>query len=295
MENGAELIIAPARAGGVIPQQAESDEHCIRLWLDGHRSDHTRRAYQTDLGSFFAVVRKPLRQVTLGDVQTYAESITHLAPASRARKLAALKSLFTFGHRIGFLPFDVGAPIRLPAVKNVLAERILEQNDVVRLIALEPVPRNHALLRLLYLAGLRLSEAIGLHWRDVKRRTNGGQVTVFGKGGKTRVILLPPSLWKELAGLRGDAGDNDPVFLSRKGGPLQASQVHRIVKEAAQRAGLSGDVSAHWLRHAHASHSLDAGCPPHVLQATLGHASLATTSRYSHAKPNESSSKYLAG
>ncbi|MBV8589619.1 MAG: tyrosine-type recombinase/integrase [Acetobacteraceae bacterium] len=81
---------------------------------------------------------------------------------------------------------------------------------------------------------------------------------------------------------------------SAKGGALDPSQVHRIVKAAAARAGLPAAVSAHWLRHAHASHALDRGAPIHLVQATLGHSSVATTGRYLHARPNDSSSRYLA-
>ena len=76
---------------------------------------------------------------------------------------------------------------------------------------------------------------------------------------------------------------------------MDPSQVHRIVKRAAQRAGLAADVSAHWIRHAHVSHALDRGAPAHLVQATVGHASLSTTSRYAHARPNDSSSRYLPG
>jgi site-specific recombinase XerD len=75
--------------------------------------------------------------------------------------------------------------------------------------------------------------------------------------------------------------------------PHHESAVHRIVKAAAERAGLSAEVSAHWLRHAHASHSLDRGAPIHLVQATLGHASVATTGRSLHARPTDSSARYL--
>jgi site-specific recombinase XerD len=70
-------------------------------------------------------------------------------------------------------------------------------------------------------------------------------------------------------------------------------QVHRLVKQAAARAGISTATSAHWLRHAHASHALDRGAPVSLVQATLGHASVATTGRYLHARPNDSSARYL--
>ena len=84
-----------------------------------------------------------------------------------------------------------------------------------------------------------------------------------------------------------------PVFLSLKGGFLDGSKVQRIVKAAAERAGLPPRVSAHWLRHAHASHCLDRGAPISLLQATLGQASASTTGRYLHARPSESSAQFL--
>jgi site-specific recombinase XerD len=84
------------------------------------------------------------------------------------------------------------------------------------------------------------------------------------------------------------------VFASQRRGHLDPSQVHRVVKAAAARAGLPAEVSAHWLRHAHASHALGRGAPTHLVQATLGHASVATTGRYLHARPSDSSGRYLA-
>ena len=121
-----------------------------------------------------------------------------------------------------------------------------------------------------------------------------GQITVFGKGGKTRTVLLKPKVWHQLQSLKGEAKTADPIFRSRKGGhALDASQVRRIVYAAAQAAGLDRKVSPHWMRHAHASHALDRSAPIHLVQATLGHASVATTGRYLHARPTESSSLYL--
>jgi integrase/recombinase XerD len=84
------------------------------------------------------------------------------------------------------------------------------------------------------------------------------------------------------------------VFRSRKGGALTARQAQRLVDAAAKRAGLRARVSPHWLRHAHATHALERGAPIHIVQATLGHASVATTGRYLHARPTDSSARYLA-
>ena len=109
------------------------------------------------------------------------------------------------------------------------------------------------------------------------------------------MILLSAGVWRELVGLRRSAGPDTPVFQSRKrGGLLDPSQVLRIVRAAARRAAIPVDVSPHWLRHSHASHTLDRGAPIHLVQQTLGHASVATTGKYLHARPTERSARYLS-
>jgi site-specific recombinase XerD len=119
-----------------MPAQANSDETLIALWLAG-KADRTRRAYQDDVTAFLRFADKSLRQITLADLVAWGETLGEMAPASRARKLGAVKSLAAFGHRIGYLAFDIGAPLRLPAVKTTLAERILGEGDVLRLLTLE--------------------------------------------------------------------------------------------------------------------------------------------------------------
>ena len=152
------------------------------------------------------------------------------------------------------------------------------------------------MLRLLYAGGLRVEEIAGLAWRDLQERGDAGQVTVYGKGGKTRVVLLPATVWNELLSIKEVGARADgPVFTSRKGGGfLTSTQVRRLVYQAAKDASLDGRPSPHWLRHAHATHALERGAPIHLVAATLGHASVATTGKYLHARPTESSAKYLA-
>jgi len=278
---------------GLPPAQARTDAELVGMWLHG-RGPATTRAYAADAAAFLGHVGKTLRAVTLGDVQGFVDSLAGRAPASRARKISAVKSLLSFAHRAGYLVFNVGAPVRVPAVKVTLAARILAEAEMLRLIHTEANPRNAALLRLGYAAGLRISELCGLRWRDLAARDDAGQVTVLGKGGRTRAVLLSPETWRTLERLRRDAGPDAPVFRSAKGGPLGCPQAHRILKAAAARAGLPEAVSMHWLRHAHVSHALDRGAPAHLVQATVGHASLTTTSRYAHARPNDSSARYLA-
>jgi len=276
--------------------RTSTDDQVIELWLHG-RSPHTQRAYRADLYRFRARAGKPLASVTLADLQDFAGGLTELEPSSRYRTLSALKSLLAFGHRIGYLAFDVGRVLRLPMVRNRLAERILPEADLHRILNLESNPRNRAMLTLLYASGVRVSELCGLSWRDLQPHADGGQITVWGKGSVTRSIQIPASVWKLVVELRpAKVSTEDPVFRSRKkqaGGRLQPLAILRIVRAAARRAGIELAVSPHWFRHAHASHALDRVAPIHLVQATLGHASINTTGRYLHARPNDSSSRFL--
>ena len=148
--------LVPVTPTALIPgQQAGSDQHLIELWLHG-RSRHTQRAYRADAGRFLAAVEKPLHHVTLGDLQQFAVALVEsgLEPTSVYRTMSAVKSLFSFGHRLGYLPFDVARPLRLPTLREKLAERILEETDVLRMIALENMPRNKAILLTLYTGGI---------------------------------------------------------------------------------------------------------------------------------------------
>lgn len=273
------------------------DDAVIALWLHG-RPLQTQRAYRANVERFRSVVCKPLGAVTLADLQGYADTLAAaaLAPATQKRLLAVLKSLFAFAHGSGYLPYNVARAIRLPAIRGRLAERIPSEDDVLVLLAAEPNPRNHALIRLLYTAGLRLAEACALCWRDLQPRGAEGQATVWGKGAKERTVLITAGTWQEILALRRPtSGPDDPVFRSRQRRPLSPTQGWRIVKLAALRAGLerAPAISPHWLRHAHASHALDRGAPVSLVRDSLGHASLVTTSRYTHARPGDGSGRYL--
>lgn len=277
-----------------VVRQADSDEQLIGLWLHG-RPAGTTSVYQAVCSEFKAYCDKPLRSITLGNIQSYADVLVQrgLKPATIFRKLSVIKSLFGFGHKLGYFVFDPARAVRLPGRRNALSNRILDEAEVHELLESDPNPRNALLLATIYVAGLRVSEACGLTWGDVRSTRKAGQITVLGKGDKIRSIALPRSVFTKLMSMRGEHADTDPVFMSRKGGHLRPVQVWRIVRKAAHRAGLSKPVSTHWLRHAHASHALDNGAPISLVQATLGHVSLTTTSVYVHSQPDESSADYI--
>jgi integrase/recombinase XerD len=146
------------------------------------------------------------------------------------------------------------------------------------------------LLEVVYAGGLRISEVLALSWADVLPRDAGRvQLSITGKGGKVRQVLLPEIVSRPLLSLRGDAGANDPVFVSRKGSRLSERTVNDMVKRTAKAAGINTAVSPHWLRHAHGSHAIERGASLPEVQATLGHGNIATTSGYLHARPDDSS------
>ena len=274
-------------------------QQLMTLWLHG-KSRHTRRYYRRDAERFLRFAGAPLTELDAMDVQRFFDALEgdRLAPSSLGRSIAAVKSFLRFAHQTGAIADNIGAAFKVPSSKDTLSERILSREEVLALIDQASSERNRVMLRMLYSCGLRVSELCGLQWRDLRSRQDGGQVTIYGKGNKTRVVLIPATVWRDLERLKArracPPNRMAPVFPSRKGGnALDPSQVMRIVRQAARNAGLDAPVSPHWLRHAHASHSLDRGAPIHLVQATLGHASVATTGRYLHARPQDSSSQYL--
>lgn len=285
------------------------------------------------VGPFAKLGAAPLQAITLEHVLNYKEHLLHTrmredasekrddptgetgkpapAPISKstaARKIACVKSLLTFAFEIGYVRMNVGQAMKQPPIRRRLSEKLLSREEIEALFAaarrsIFPV-RNAAILQLFYSGGLRRSELAALRWRDFAARSDlspaRGQVSVWGKGEKERTVLVTPRTWAQLQALRaeesatGRAGTADPVFWSQKGGALSESGVYRVVRKAAKAAGITGkNVSPHSFRHALITHALSAGAPLHVVTATAGHSSMAVTSVYAHAHPDESASDYL--
>ena len=120
-----------------------------------------------------------------------------------------------------------------------------------------------------------------------------GQIRVTGKGDKERYVLLSKATYRELCALRGESLDTAPVFRSQKGGAMSVKAMWDVVKKAGAKVGVP-DVSPHWFRHSHATHALDRGASLNTIKETLGHASIAITDKYLHAKPGDSSALHLA-
>ncbi|NER28407.1 MAG: tyrosine-type recombinase/integrase [Symploca sp. SIO1C4] len=285
--------------------RAHTTAQLFSRWIHG-KPKNTQLAYERDIRHFAAFLSQASpQQVTLNDLDLHALSLDDLqlfmdymeskglAPSTRNRRMSAIKSFLGFAHKVGYITVNVGVAMELLSLENRLAERILSETQVTMMIALESGQRDKLLLKTLYYTGARVSEVCNLIWRDVHPNRDSGQISLFGKGGKGRVVRIPASLYQELEQFRANASIDAPVFPSQKGNKgLQRDRIHEIVRAAGERIGIKG-VSPHWLRHAHASHSLERNAPIHLVQQTLGHSSIATTSKYLHAKPNDSSGMYL--
>jgi site-specific recombinase XerD len=241
----------------------------------------TQRAYRSDLRTFARWL--DARAVSLEDVDArviaawvgeLGRGRDRVAPATLARRLAAVRSLlrFTFGpERVPDAAFAPRRARRLPDVpKESEIDHLLEHADGDTALAL----RNRALLELLYSAGLRSAEAVGLDLADVDFEREA--LHVRGKGNKERSVPLGEEAAHYLALYLRDARPKlardaaDALFLSAHGRRLDTSTVRRLVR------------NPHRLRHAFATHLLEGGADLRTIQELLGHASLSTTQIYSH-------------
>ena len=258
---------------------------------------HTLRAYGR-IGSRFlealAAAGTNLRRATVDDVQGALEAMRTRADGSACSAatvntyVAAVKALLGFAHQVGFTRFNAAPLIKLRKAPRMIAQRLLSDVDTQLLIRAARPERDRLMLEVGYFGALRVSELAGLTWSQIiPRETGEAQLAIVGKGDKPRNILIPADLAADLRELRGDAPDSARVF------PISERRINYIVKATAKRAGINPAVSAHWLRHAHASHAIDEGAPITLVSQTLGHADLKTTSIYAHARPNDSSSRYL--
>jgi len=271
----------------------------LKTFVSG-KSKHTVRAYARVCDEFTAFIHpRPLSGARLNDLQDFVAF--GRSPASRGQRSAVVRSLFAFGLKTGYLQAHLGAFLPKTPQTSDLTKRYLTEEEVMRMITLTENPRDRVILKLLYSSGMRVSELCALSWGDVSDRPEGeAALAIFGKGKKLRHVVVSVGVWDDLKNLKGagtgieeEPRRSDPVFVSQRKTRISDRMVRLIIRRAAFRAGIVRAVSPHWLRHAHASHALDRGAPIHLVQATLGHSSVATTGRYLHARPRESSGKYL--
>ncbi len=284
--------------------RASSDDELVASWLAGLASPRTRRNFGATAKRFLTALGMSLRTATVEDIRDALGTLTSGVSASTGRQyVQRVRSLIGYGHRLGFLTFNAAAVIKVGTAPSQLAQRILSEVEVGLLLRSASTGRDRTLLAVAYAGGLRVSELVALTWADVIARDGGRvQLSVLGKGSKRREVLLPSTVGSAVLAIRNGATDDMPVFRSRRctagrrgthPNALSTRAVNQMIKAVARRAGVNERTSAHWLRHCHASHALDRGASLATVRDTLGHASIAVTSTYLHARPSDGSGLHL--
>ncbi|WP_018353220.1 site-specific tyrosine recombinase XerD [Longispora albida] len=262
---------------------------------------NTLLSYRRDLTRYVASLAAAgvtgLPEVTPAHVGEYLATLREgepghppLSAASAARAVSAVRGLHRFAVRDGLCEVDPAREVKPPGTPRRLP-KALPVADVDQLLAAagDDSPRglrDRALLELLYGTGARISEAVGACVDDLD--LEAGVATLHGKGGRTRLVPVGGYARRALEAylVRGRpvlaaAGRGNPtVFLNARGTPLSRQSAWAILRRAADRAGISGDISPHTLRHSYATHLLDGGADVRVVQELLGHASVTTTQIY---------------
>ena len=251
-------------------------------WLAAQGVDSLDAVREDTVTSFLVALRE-------GD-----EEHPPLSAGSAARTVVAVRGFHKFAVREGLSSVDPSAAVRPPAPAKRLP-KALPLADIERILDAAGAPgtalalRDRALLELLYGTGARISEAVGLDLDDLDLDgDNGDTVLLRGKGGKERMVPVGSYAREALDGylvrgrgaLAGLGKGLPAVFLNARGGRLSRQSAWAVLAKAADRAGVTAEVSPHTLRHSFATHLLDGGADVRVVQELLGHASVTTTQVY---------------
>ncbi|MDE7026563.1 site-specific tyrosine recombinase XerD [Duncaniella freteri] len=284
------------------------DEYTTYLLLEKGLSDNTREGYRRDVArmlSWLAGEAKPLRDVTLDTLRLYLGDLhdVGIAVRSQARIVASLRSFFGFLSMEDYLPANPAELLETPRLGLHLPE-VLTLEEIDSMIASidyskEECQRDRAMMEVLYGCGLRVSELIGL---EISRTyLDDGFLIVRGKGNKERMVPMSETSIEEIKGWLADRermkvkpGDENILFLNRRGGRLTRQRAFQIVKGLAEAAGVRKTISPHTLRHSFATHLLEGGANLRAIQQMLGHESIATTQIYIHLDASTLRSDILA-
>ncbi len=227
---------------------------------------------------------------TPADVRRFVASrLPGRQPATVARTISSVRTFFSFLEVQGIVGSNPAAGVQGPRRASRLPEFLPVDEALAFLDALprsgEEGKRDAAVLELLYSSGLRVSELVRLTRGDLSFEQ--GTVRVRGKGGKERIVPVGEAARRAVREYLGEADPaagspewGAPLFRNSRGGPLGDWRVRRILRAAAERAGIRRRLTPHGLRHSFATHLLESGADLRAIQEMLGHASLSTTQRY---------------
>ncbi len=280
---------------------AENSKDIVRryvryLKLERNMSPNTLEAYQRDLEKllvFLGREDKNVLDVTLEDLQTFAAGLHDIGigPRSQCRILSGVRSFFHFLMVDGYRDDDptelLESPVlgeHLPEVLSTAEVDLLEES--IDLSKWEG-HRNRAIIEVLFSCGLRVTELVTLRLTNLF--LDEGFIRIMGKGSKERLVPISPRAIKELGFWFDDRchmtvkpGEEDYVFLNRRGAHLTRTMILIMIKRQAAEAGIKKTISPHTLRHSFATALLEGGADLRAIQAMLGHESIGTTEIYTH-------------
>lgn len=266
------------------------------LVLERGLSENTRSAYVADVEKLINYLhgeKSGLREVTTNTLRSFAADLFDLGISSRsqARIISGIKSFFRFLKLEGYLDSNPSLLLESPHPGRKLPE-VLRLDEIDAMIAAIDLSkpegqRNRAIIETLYGCGLRVSELVNL---EISRLYLDEQyIMVKGKGNKERIVPISPQAIAEIRAYLPDRellpvkpGEDNVLFLNRRGHRLTRVMIFYIIKSLAAEAGIRKEISPHTLRHSFATHLLEGGANLRAIQQMLGHEDIATTEIYIH-------------
>lgn len=266
------------------------------LKLERNYSPHTLDAYQRDLRwllDYCENVGGHPKDMQLKDLELFAGQLHehHIGPTSQARILSGVRSFYRFLVLDGYIEQDPTELLESPRLGEHLPEVLsTEEVDMIENsidLSKPEGQRNKAIIEVLFSCGLRVSELVNLQLSNLY--LDDGFIRVTGKGNKERLVPISPKAIKELNLwfldrnlMKIKPGEQDYVFLNRRGAHLTRTMILIMLKRQAQEAGIQKTISPHTLRHSFATELLKGGADLRAIQVMLGHESIGTTEIYTH-------------
>lgn len=269
------------------------------LQLEKSLSDNTVQAYLQDiekLTHYLLLIKseKSPRQIELNDLEKFVKWISELGmtPSSQSRIISGIKNFYKYCLQEQIVTKDPTALLEAPKLKRSLPD-VLSFDEIESIISAIDLStpegvRNKAVIETLYSCGLRVTELVNLKisclYLDV------GFIRVIGKGDKERLVPVGSSAVKHINLYKNNTrvhtpvkpGNEDILFLNRRGRKLSRVMIFMIIKELAKQAGITKNISPHTFRHSFATHLVEGGADLRAVQEMLGHESITTTEIYTH-------------
>ena len=247
------------------------------IFLNQFSSACTKESYMYSLRLFYDHIKnKSLTTLTMDDLRRFQSTLN--GGSSARRTIACIKSYFKFLYNQGFIQDNIGRCMILPKKQDVLVERDFKENQAKQLITMA-TKNTKLMVEFLFYLGIRISECVRIHTRDINIQHGRIRVKIHGKGGKVRYCHFGTNMSKRLQPAL--ASLNGYIFPSRSGGHLTRNGGYKRVKKLMRKIGVDAG-SPHWLRHCFASTLLEKQTNIKSISVAMGHTNIATTSCYLH-------------